>query len=224
MAYYEMGYTNAQLRELFEKEHQQLSQTEFYARFGKPQFSDPQKPPYRFLLDDSTGSSMPSYNELRRPNFVDIQERQYTLKSPDSDRTLAFVRLNKGITKRENSQQVAFSERQDFPRPGETIEWSDGTITHQLTVKRVVEQRLATALIEFQDAIPLSTAEQQIDPAKEQQRLERKIASYKRKFKIEEGQEFLSPESAELVTRAPRAKKDTADPYRLPKIKNIKRL
>lgn len=204
MAYLEMGFSHAELRQRFQKESEELPLTELYARFGKPQFSDPRKPPYRFMLDEETDvNGIPGYNELRRPTFEDGTRRQYTLVSSDGARTLVYVRLPKGITAREERDGVSLDDRQDFPRNGEVIEFRDRRgLTHRLVVRGVVAQRMATALVQLEDPVPEGVEDR--DEKREEQRLDRQIAKYKRKFKIEEGDTDLSPESAALVTRASR--------------------
>ena len=224
MAYLEMGFSHDELRRRYEEESLEIPITELYARFGQPQFSDPLKPPYRFMLDETTDpQGMPGYNELKRPAFIDVKGRQYTLAS-QNDRAQVYVRLPKGVTTREERDQVSVWDRQDFPRRGEMIEFDSPSGERiKLTVRHVILQRMATALVELEEPVPQL---EERNEESEQKRLEKQISRYKRKFKIEENQTELSEESAQILSRMhrPRQEHRRKDPYRIPRLPTAQKL
>lgn len=145
MSYVAAGYSRDELRHLWRLESELGDETALALHFGRPDFTSHKKPPYRFLLPDSDPQSLPAYNELQRPDFVDEYAREYTLKrglaassslgeqqdeseatgnlERTVDGTVLYVRIPKGGTALSNREMwsVIDSAARQFPAPGDRI-------------------------------------------------------------------------------------------------------
>ncbi len=114
-----------------------------------------------------------SYNHLASYHFVDTKGRQYTPEHThdDSKARVFYVRLPKGITRKENRQlsegePLYLDDMLDFPHVGEDLELrvkdlDQRDTTFCTSVSLVLEHKTATAKVVFMDELPIVRSERE---------------------------------------------------------------
>ncbi len=153
MAYLAAGLTDAELRERFNREAPSLrSDAEVAARFGKPRPTTAcGAAPYSFLEPGDSYRAARAYREIKHIDWVDQSGREYAIVDR-GQRRVAYVRLPIARTRQERRENVHAFERQDFPKPGESIELTParrGGAPVSATVLGLPSRKTATAVVLF---------------------------------------------------------------------------
>jgi hypothetical protein len=216
MALYELGLSQRELRERYERAvAEDMPETELAARFGRPQLSGRGgAPPYRFLVEEFSFEGMPDYNQLCKPVWLDNKGREYT---PQGDNPrLLYVRIPKGAP-----------QELDFPGRSELLllRRADKRASDESMVMRahyMLAQRTATGLLQLEQALPTP---EQTEEAEQQRREASLVSRYKRRYAILEGETTLSSQSMERLSARPvRPDPPPRAPLTLPRVPIVKRL
>ena len=184
MAWVKAGFTDERLRSLYYEEKGKGRDDAFIrARFGTPLSAVTQREyglanvrqgdepmPYQFLSDEV---SMRSYHDLGDPHYVDAVGRQY-YGMGQLHPNICYCRIPLSITRDENARGLVGRDRTEFPVPNEqlvltpskafTKEVRGSTAPLELTVRRVIAQKVAVCQLEVSDEVPVPEGLDTVNP------------------------------------------------------------